>query len=59
MVEQIALALSVAVLRTHAPEPLARWFCAARIATPGLAYGAARGIDARAMLARAAVIDAA
>jgi putative acyl-CoA dehydrogenase len=59
VVEQIALALSVAVLRAHAPEPLAGWFCAARIATPALAYGAARGIDAGAMLARAAVIRAA
>lgn len=56
VVEQIALALSMVVLRAHAPAAIADGFCAARIAMPGLAYGAAGGIDTAAILHRAAVI---
>jgi putative acyl-CoA dehydrogenase len=56
VVEQIALALSMVVLHAHAPAPIAEGFCAARIAMPGLAYGAACGLDTAAILQRAAVI---
>jgi hypothetical protein len=44
------------VLRAHAPAAIADGFCAARIAMPGLAYGAAGGLDTAAILHRAAVI---
>ncbi len=56
VVEQIALALTMVVLRAHAPAIIAEGFCAARITAPGLAYGTASGIDTEAILERASVI---
>ncbi len=54
VVERMALLLQAALLITHAPEFVAGAFVAARIADPGVAYGALPdGIDLDAVLERA------
>ncbi|MFC4160255.1 isovaleryl-CoA dehydrogenase [Chitinimonas lacunae] len=40
LTEQLALALQAGLLIEHAPEPIAVAFCRARLATPGLQFGA-------------------
>lgn len=57
VVEHIALALATALLLRHAPLPVAEAFLRARIATPGLAFGALPDdIDLTAILDRSAII---
>lgn len=57
IVEHAALAFAAALLLRHAPAPVAEAFIRARIARPGLAFGALPdGIDLAAILDRSAVI---
>jgi putative acyl-CoA dehydrogenase len=57
IVEQIALAVAAALLVRHAPPPIAEAFIVARIARPGLAYGALPDdVQIAAVLQRAAII---
>lgn len=57
IVESIALALAACLLLCHAPAPIAEAFIRARIASPGLVYGALpEFIDTAAILDRAATI---
>jgi putative acyl-CoA dehydrogenase len=54
LVEQMALVLQAALLIRHAPSFVAEGFVAARLADPGLAYGALPGgVDVEAILSRA------